>query len=91
MLPTPAGYYLSFGEVKPGEEYARSRSAFSPCILTDEKEMLAFWGRRVYRMEKVVDYDDIVEGKDFFDGDTKLATKNIPADGSHCNAMALRP
>ena len=66
MLSTPAGYYLSFGEVKPGEEYARSRSAFSPCILTDEKEMLAFWGRKVYRMEKVVDYDDIVEGKDFF-------------------------
>ena len=37
----------------------------TPCILTDEKEMLAFWGRKVYRMEKVVDYDDIVEGKDF--------------------------
>ena len=72
MLPTPAGYYLSFGEVKPGEEYARSRSAFSPCILTDEKEMLAFWGRRVYRMEKVVDYDDIVEGKDFFRADYGL-------------------
>ena len=72
MLPTPAGYYLSFGEVKPGEEYARSRSAFSPCILTDEKEMLAFWGRKVYRMEKVVDYDDIVEGKDFFRADYGL-------------------
>ena len=72
MLSTPAGYYLSFGEVKPGEEYARSRSAFSPCILTDEKEMLAFWGRKVYRMEKVVDYDDIVEGKDFFRADYGL-------------------
>lgn len=34
--------------------------------------MLAFSVRKVYRMEKVVDYDDIVEGKDFFRADYGL-------------------
>ena len=72
MLPASAGYYISFGEIKPNEQYVRSDSAFSPCILTGEKEMLVFLGRKVYRMEKMVDYADIVEEKDFFRADYGL-------------------
>lgn len=43
-----------------------------PGVEVDEDGQVKFEGKQV---EKVM-----VEGKDFFDGDTKLATKNIPAN-----------